>query len=228
MNIGFVKEITKIQENLNKLGHRVDVDGLLGPSTMSALLKLLDRLVDEKVITAPEAGRIAWGSKVSNEFKVRILEIAKALLMPPNGVDWLMSCMAFESGRTFSSSIKNKITGATGLIQFMPATAAAMDTTTDELATMTPLRQLDYVERYFLPYKGRLNSIEDVYMAILWPAAIGQQAEFPLWVKDLKHSKAYIQNAGLDRNKDGLVTKQEAASKVKELLIEGLKIPNFA
>jgi hypothetical protein len=65
-------------------------------------------------------------------------------------------------------------------------------------------------------------------MAILWPAAIGQAPEFPLWVRNLKHTKAYIQNAGLDRNKDGIVTKQEAASKVKDLLAEGKLTNNYA
>lgn len=228
MNIGFVKEITEIQQSLNKLGRRVSVDGLLGPSTINELNSLLKELADKAPVSEPVVGRLAWGSKVSNEFKIRIIGIAKDLLMPPDGADWLMACMAFESGRTFSSNIRNKISGATGLIQFMPATATYLGTTTQELADLTPLRQLDYVERYFKPYKGRLNSIEDVYMAILWPAAIGQAPEFPLWVRNLKHTKAYIQNAGLDRNQDGIVTKQEAASKVKDLLAEGKLTNNYA
>lgn len=227
-NIGYVREITEIQQHLNRLGYRVDTDGLLGPETINTILKQLRDVEPAAVFVEKTFAKVAWGAKVSNSFKSRVIEIAETLLMPPEGPDWLMACMAFESGRTFSANVKNKISGATGLIQFMPLTAAALGTTTTELAGQNPLTQLDYVERYFEPYKGRLNSIDDVYMAILWPAAIGQPAEFPLWVRNLKHSTAYIQNAGLDRNKDGLVTKQEAASKVRELLAEGKRDDNYA
>ena len=34
---------------------------------------------------------------------------------------------------------------------------------------MTAEEQLDYVEEYFKTSKGKLKSLEDVYMAILWP-----------------------------------------------------------
>lgn len=40
-----------------------------------------------------------------------------------------MAAMAFESGETFSPSIKNAAgSGAVGLIQFMPSTAKALGT----------------------------------------------------------------------------------------------------
>lgn len=45
--------------------------------------------------------------------------------------------------------------GATGLIQFMPATAQGMGTTTAALAAMSAVQQLDYVQRYFKPYAAR-------------------------------------------------------------------------
>ena len=89
--------------------------------------------------------------------------------------DDLMACMAWETGRTFNPAVRNMAgSGATGLIQFMPSTARALGTTTDALAAMSAERQLDYVEAYFQPYRGRLRDLGDLYMAILWPRGIGQ------------------------------------------------------
>ncbi|MBV9760224.1 MAG: hypothetical protein JO340_06655 [Acidobacteriaceae bacterium] len=163
---------------------------------------------------------IAWGAKVSSDFKARVLDLCDNLGME---ADYLMSAMAFESGETFSASIRNQASGATGLIQFMPSTAVHMGTTIDELAAMTPVAQLEYVEKYFQPYRNRLQTLEDHYMAILWPAAIGKQDSFVLFAEP---SKAYQQNAGLDADKDGKVTKYEAAAKVRAKYEIG-KTPDF-
>lgn len=167
---------------------------------------------------------LVWAHKVSPDFVNKLLRICIVLRVDP---DSLMSCMAFETGETFSPSIKNKKSGATGLIQFMPSTAGALGTSVEDLETMTAEEQLDFVEKYFLPWKGRLQTLEDVYMAILFPKAIGKPNSYILFAKnDLKYPKRYIQNAGLDYNKDGYITKAEAAMKVKEKLIKGQKLLN--
>lgn len=168
---------------------------------------------------------LAWGKKVSEEFRQRVIEIASSLGTDPN---YLMACMAFESAETFSPAIKNAAgSGAVGLIQFMPSTAQALGTDTDELASMTAEEQLDYVEEYFAPKSGKLESLDDVYMAILWPAAVGKPSNYVLFAKnDPDHPKRYIQNAGLDFNKDGIITKAEAADKVRKKLEKGLQ-PEF-
>ena len=159
---------------------------------------------------------VAWGAKVSAAFKAKVCRIAADLGCE---ADDLMACMAFESGETFSPAVRNAAgSGATGLIQFMPSTATLLGTTTAALARMTPERQLDYVAKYFLPYKGRLKTIEDVYMAILWPAAIGKPNEHVLFKAP---SKTYAQNKGLDRDRDGRVTKREAAAAVSAKLAKG-------
>jgi hypothetical protein len=168
---------------------------------------------------------LAWGKKVSKPFRDRIVKVAQDLGTDPN---YLMACMAFESARTFSPSILNAAgSGAVGLIQFMPSTAQALGTTTQQLAAMSAVKQLDYVERYFAPSKGKLRSLEDVYMAILWPRAVGKPQEYVLFDKnDPKYPKRYIQNAGLDFNRDGLITKAEAAARVRRELEEGLRPEN--
>lgn len=165
---------------------------------------------------------LAWGSRVSRPFRDRVRRMAVDLRMPPDGPNWLMACMAWESGETFSPSIRNGAgSGATGLIQFMPATAKGLGTTTDHLAELTAEEQLEYVHRYFLPYKGKLSLLSDVYMAILWPAAIGKPDTAPLWDASTRPT-TYRQNAGLDVNKDLTITKGEAASKVAAKLAKGL------
>jgi len=62
-------------------------------------------------------------------------------------VDELLSVIEKESA--FDSSNVNDSSGATGLIQFIPKTAADLGTTTADLKAMSVLDQLDYVDKYF-------------------------------------------------------------------------------
>jgi hypothetical protein len=168
---------------------------------------------------------LAWGRKVSKPFHDRVIQIGTTLGVEPS---FLMACMAFESARTFNPAILNGAgSGAVGLIQFMPSTAQALGTTTAKLAAMSAVKQLDFVEKYFMPRVGKLKTLEDVYMAILWPAAVGKPNAHVLFDKsDPVHPKRYIQNAGLDFNADGLITKAEAAARVRTQLEIGLKPEN--
>jgi hypothetical protein len=159
---------------------------------------------------------IAWGRAVMPDFKNALLGMCGRLQVDPN---FMMACMAFETGQTFSPSKVNPISGATGLIQFMPTTAADLGTTTALLGRMTAIAQLAFVERYFLPHAGNLKTLSDVYMAILFPRAVGQSESLVLFAIP---SKAYAENRGLDSNNDGQVTKAEAAAKVQQALITGL------
>lgn len=156
---------------------------------------------------------IAWGAKVSPAFRDKVRDISQRLGIDPSH---LMACMAFESGHTFSPNKQNAAgSGACGLIQFMPQTAQALGTTTKALAAMTPVQQLDYVYLYFKPLTNKLHTLSDLYMAILWPRAVGKPDDYVLFDRnDPRSPKLYIQNAGLDYNKDGKITKAEAASKV--------------
>ncbi|MBY5524328.1 transglycosylase SLT domain-containing protein [Rhizobium leguminosarum] len=164
---------------------------------------------------------VAWGKVLGPQLKDRIVQLAGRLGCDPS---YLAACMAFETGGTFSPSIQNKLSGATGLIQFMPSTAKALGTSTVELQSMSAVRQVDFVEKYFAPYIGRLKTLSDVYMAILYPVAVGALDATPLFSKP---SKAYQQNRGLDVNDDGVVTKGEAASKVQAMLDRGLSSANI-
>lgn len=171
---------------------------------------------------------LAWGAHVSSAFRSTVRAIAVSLLLPPDGASWLMACMSWESGNTFMPTIRNAAgSGAVGLIQFMPYTAVALGTTVAELAELTAEQQLEYVDRYFLPYKGRLQLLSDTYMAILWPAAIGKPDTDVLWDKGTRPT-TYRQNSGLDANTDDKITKGEAAARVAARLVSGLLPGNFS
>lgn len=169
----------------------------------------------------PQVDVIAWATKVSSAFKMKVLSICQELEMCP---DFLMSAMAFESAESFRADIKNAAgSGAVGLIQFLSSTAKALGTTTEALAKLTPEQQLEYVKKYFQPKRGRLQTIEDLYMAILYPAAVGKAPESTLFNKG---TTAYRQNAGLDTNRDGKITITEAVLLVRAEFEKGLR-PGF-
>lgn len=134
----------------------------------------------------------------------KIIAISEDLEINP---DDLMGVMAFESG--FNSQIKNG--NATGLIQFLPSTAESVGTTVEGLERMTAIEQLDYVYKYYSPYKGKLKDIYDVYMVTLWPEAVGKENDYVLYREG---DDSYNANKGLDNNMDGCVTKSEATQKV--------------
>ena len=143
------------------------------------------------------------------KFKSAVDTTAANLNLRP---DVLLAVMNFETKGTLSAGIKNEAgSGATGLIQFMPKTAVSLGTTTAALAKMTRTEQLSYVEKYLKQFNLKGGSVEDVYMAILWPKAIGKPRGYPLFKRP---SIAYTQNAGLDTNGDGTITKFEAAARV--------------
>lgn len=140
---------------------------------------------------------IAHSNKVTPAFIDKVKIISSKLNINPSH---LMMAMYKETGGTFSPSIKNPTSSATGLIQFMASTAKQLGTTTAQLRVMSAIEQLDFVYRYFLPYKGKLKSFADVYLAIFYPAGIGKPDSwrFPSWV--------YKANRGIDLNKDGIMT----------------------
>lgn len=121
--------------------------------------------------------------------------------------DSLLRSMLFETAGTLSTTIKNPFSNAIGLIQFMPSTLAAMGLSTMVVSTFTFEQQLNLVRQYLKPYKTKLLSSKDpldFYLVILYPALIGKPDSA---IMGKKPEKVYTQNAGLDSNKDGVITK---------------------
>lgn len=118
--------------------------------------------------------------------------------------DWLMAVIYAESG--FRAEVVNRAgSGARGLIQFMPASAAEVGLDWQLLPSLPAHAQLPYVEAYFAMVADRYGpyqSLTDFYLAVLYPRARGQGPGYELYAKP---SRAYRQNAGLDENRDGRV-----------------------
>lgn len=150
----------------------------------------------------------------SIEFNNKVIQICANLGIPDPNV--LMGCMAFETGGSFSSSEKNwKGSQATGLIQFLPSTAISLGTTVDKLSKMTNVEQLTYVEKYLNPYRGKIKTLTDCYMAILWPRAVGKGDDYILFQKG---TNRYTRNSGLDIGNKGYITAGDATKKVQQRL----------
>ena len=188
---------------------------------LEKLLEQLGKALRTSLAAAEAEQPVAWGKRVSPEFRRKVVAVAHRLGLDPST---LMAVMAFETGRRFHPATRNQRSGATGLIQFMPRTAEALGTSTRALAAMSELRQLDFVERYLKPYAGKMTDLPSAYMAVLWPAAVRKPLSHVLFAAP---TAAYEQNKGLDADKDGKVTKAEAAAKVQRMLMEGMRPENY-
>ncbi|HEX8455934.1 MAG TPA: peptidoglycan-binding protein [Pyrinomonadaceae bacterium] len=169
---------------------------------------------------------VAGNRRVTPEFKREVAAMARRLGTRP---EYLMAVMSFESGGTFSPAKENRSTHATGLIQFMPATARGMlaedgiEVTSERareiFAAMTPLEQLKYVERYFSQRKfnGRLGTLEGTYTAVLSGRARTNRDDVVFGP-----GANYNANAPLDWNRDGQITAAEATNPVAFRLFGGV------
>lgn len=163
---------------------------------------------------------IPWGLQcqaLDPEFVDGLLWIESQIALAP---EVLVPCMKFESN--INPRARNPQSSASGLIQFMTGTAVALGTDIGAIRGMTAMQQLGYVFKYFKNQRDNWHgaSASDVYMAILWPKAVGKDDDYVLWEGA---TEAYRVNAGLDRNKDRQVTKGEAASRVLELQKQGFE-----
>ncbi|MFM6725847.1 MAG: hypothetical protein ACKPJF_15615, partial [Dolichospermum sp.] len=83
--------------------------------------------------------------RIDTKFLQDVSKIAQSVGANPED---LLKVMLYETGGTLSPSIRNPRTKATGLIQFMPATAKGLGTNIDALSQMTPQKQLFFVQKY--------------------------------------------------------------------------------
>lgn len=95
------------------------------------------------------------------------------------------------------------------------------DTAMNAFKQMSSVKQLDYVKKYLLPYKGKLNNPQDAYLSVLYPKAAGQ-GNNPNYVVFSEGSDAYAKNKHfdgvVDGKKDGIITVQEATKEVVDRL----------
>jgi len=160
-------------------------------------------LYEEKVKTNKDA------------FISKVISISQKLGIEP---EWLMQVFVNESG--VNHQAVNAVSGATGLIQFMPDTATALGTTCAALKAMTNVQQLDYVYKYLAPYTGKIASYIDLYFTVFFPLAIGKPDDWVFQTTKLSATKIAAQNPAFDLDKDGKLTVAE----VREAMLR--KVPS--
>jgi hypothetical protein len=141
-------------------------------------------------------------------FWIELQEIAKRLKTEPA---WLLNIMATES--LFDPKARNGLPGqtASGLLQFIESTARSMGTSTEAIRRMSPVEQLRLVEQYLMPFRGRLDSLANVYLAVFRGFIIegGEAAVIAPLDNSNKERRIYSLNRWLDFNGDGKITKGE-------------------
>lgn len=162
-------------------------------------------------------------------FIKRAKEISIELGIP---VEWLLAVINSETGGTFKSDISNigcinnrkdYTKCAIGLIQFMPDTAKSLGTSVKELRNMSNVKQLDYVKKYFYPYRNKITRFVDLYLVTFYPVALNKPDSFILGSEKSSSfaKKVYEQNKGIDQNGDGLIS----VSDFKKWIAKNKKIP---
>jgi hypothetical protein len=205
------------------------------------------RRVNRAKVLLPETndqswnGILAWGSfrnaNITPSFISKTIRISHELGIKNPG--WLMTVMAFETGRTFSPSEPNRAgSSGTGLVQFMKATidgytdkntgkfhsgiGPKLGITHSQLAGMTAERQLDVVKVYFQQFGSRpsqAQDVDDLYFLVLRPASFGKSDDATVFQPG---TDAYRKNSGLDTNRDGRVDVAETARTIREMFREGM------
>ena len=223
--------IKELQLGLNTFGlYTGAFDGLWGPGTATGL----DRLVSgyQQRHNLPRYGR-GWSKKVTPAFIQLIVDWVKARGLPAEAVDWLMACMNFESGGTFNPKKQNN--GGSnywGLIQFGDSAAKDLGYSLDQVKAMDQLTQLKLVFAYFDLWAKRgkkYTQLEDFYLTILYPAAVGKKADEVLWKKykeDGSVNLVFKQNSGFDKDKDSAITIGEICSTIYDSYFNGMLTKN--
>lgn len=225
--------VTQLQDYMKDLGvYLTTVDGVWGKGSLSGLELLASNYRRANKLPAYD---MAWSKKVSKEFREKIYAWCSRQGYDPIVASWLMACMHFESGGTFSPSKQNN--GGSnffGLIQFGEDAAEELGTSLPKLIAMTQLEQLDYVFKYFEMWGKRgkkYTQLEDFYLAIFYPAAVGKKADTILFRERTEENKqlignfeakAFIQNKGFDRNKDRVITVGEICTTIYNTYYTGM------
>lgn len=140
-------------------------------------------------------------SRLTNAERYKLIQVAENVGADP---DILAAVISLETGGTFSPSIRNKSSGATGLIQFLPQTARSLGTSPEALARMSVCQQLDVVQAYYKKVaRDGIQIPGDEYVAVFAPGFRGQPGPMPIWRRG---QAEYDGNSGLDTNDDGVIT----------------------
>ncbi|MEM6342877.1 MAG: transglycosylase SLT domain-containing protein [Bacteroidota bacterium] len=172
--------------------------------------------VSSQLYLIDEAGRFI---PETDRFEQKVQQVGDELGVP---AEWLMAVMYSES--RFDPGVSNaKGSGAVGLIQFMVPTVKELNVRMGtkyymkDILAMTAVEQMELVAEYFHTIKeryGEYKSLTDLYLAVLYPKARGQDYCYALYAKP---TQAYLMNSGLDENKDGRVTVSDIDKRMQRM-----------
>jgi len=203
--------------------HNIDPDGVVGPVTWAKAFGNVPPVTEahgSSVIAVPGIENVS----ASN---LRALKSAAEAIGIP--VDFLATVVSFETARTFDPAKRNPYSGAVGLIQFTSPTANRLGTTLSALSSMTFSQQLEYVKAYFAPYRARLSTLADTYLAVFYPSAIGRADDAVIAQEgDPQTGQVYTQNAGFDPDHKGYFTKADIVGAISGLYHSALSKPRIA
>ena len=210
------KALKAVGADLGKFGPAKDgIDGIMGKYTRKAAAQHPDIAKDyEDVLNKADntgARNIDVSTIQDPDFKNKLEKVASSLGVRSSD---LMAIFRQESG--VNPAAVNPMSGATGLIQFMPNTARSLGTSTAELKNMNAVEQLDYVYKYFKMTGVGDGKLGDLYMAVFMPKYVGADDNTVLGqYNDSGFSKkVYDQNKGLDRDRDGKITVADVKNSV--------------
>ncbi len=129
----------------------------------------------------------------------KIDEICRKLLCRP--VDILVTIYAESK---FDTKAVNKNSNATGLIQFMPATARYLGTSVEAIYNMSATQQLEFAYRFYKPATGKLVSVYEFYSYTFVPISVGKPNN---WVYQWKTSKGRVSAEEVSR-KNSVICKK--------------------
>ena len=176
---------------------------------------------------------LAWGkSAPSPEFLAKVIEIADEVDTNPS---WLLTQFWGESRFNPQANLTNGVSsgdaarigpktiggGLFGLMKQWAKKALGIDFY--DFMKMTALEQLEVARKFYAGGKGKLRSMNDVFMYTFWPAALGRKDSFVLMRRG---DGVYEQNKQMDTTGDGVITKGEAARIRYNLYKEGMRDQN--
>ena len=153
-----------------------------------------------------------FAAKLSKVNQDKINEVSTFLGIQ---ADWLCAVIYFETAKTFSPSKTNQI-GSVGLIQFThDSSTPGFKTINGKKYSLAYIKSLDFinqmnlVQEYYKPFKGKMNNFLDVYLVTFFPLALSKSDDYILRTKTLSASLIAKQNPSFDSNKDGQITRKE-------------------
>lgn len=199
------------------------VDGIVGPASWGAMTGAGGGYQQAGPVATDIAAVPGLAEHTDNAFRYALAKMAARLLTNP---DYIAAAMAVETGRTFDPNVRNPLSGAVGLIQFMPKGSAASLTGlgaggADFLGGLSQVEQLAYVEKYFKPFAGKMQNPNDAYLAVFYPSAMGKP---PGYVIASEGSKVYEQNKGFDTAKKGYITAGDVGAAAQHMLSQAAKV----